>query len=114
MSERRFSRMGDPPTQFETELLCVADQSDPWVLIGQRIGIHALFVLLDEIGGEKVNVPQRENFQRRLFRPVRDTEIRALKEHYGFTNAEIAERTGLSRQSVGVILSHPGASIDEQ
>lgn len=109
MNDCRFSGVGDPPTVFEEQLLSCADQEDLWVLIGQRIGARALFILFDEIGGEKVNVPKREVFQQRLYRPLRDAMVRALSREQHLNNSEIAQRTGLSRQTVGVILAQSGA-----
>lgn len=80
---RNFSRRGDAPTPFEAALVEQQDTSrltdarHVWVDLAKTIGLHALFSLLDMIGGEKVHVPTREDLVSALWRQTRNAEIRA-------------------------------------
>lgn len=111
MSDKQFSGPGDRPTMFETELLASAQQPDDvWVLIGQRIGAEALFAIFDEIGGEKVSVPSRESFVRRLYQPQRDEAIVHAFAELGLPLDDIARSFGLDRSVVGKIVRRRGTT----
>jgi hypothetical protein len=72
-------------TEFESQLVadaaveCPESMSDIWIVIAKRIGVAQLAVVLDEIGGEKVHVPKREEFFAALYRPHRDLLIHAMR-----------------------------------
>jgi hypothetical protein len=84
----RFSRRGEPPTAYEIELLLGASLDVAWVDVGQELmralgpqaGAHALAVVMDTVGTEKLHVPARVLFFQRLYRPVRDREVLRLAE----------------------------------
>ncbi|MEN6538940.1 MAG: hypothetical protein ABFC67_04945 [Mizugakiibacter sp.] len=107
--EIRFSQRGDRPTTFERGLVSEAptclltETRQLWLLIAERIGLEALLVVLDEIGGEKVHVPTRADFFGALWRPVRDAEIRRLKGQ-GFGAKRIAKELGMTRSAVQLVL----------
>lgn len=96
-----FGGLGDAPTEFERALLARADTlDDRWVGLGRRIGIEALFVVLDELGGgETLYVPTREKFVQRLYLPLRDAEIAALLRE-GVDRKEIARTYRITPQAV--------------
>jgi hypothetical protein len=77
----QFSRRGERATCFERTLVAGSDHSaltemgSLFLRLAQRIGIDALAVVLDEIGGEKIHIPSREFFFHALFRQQRDEEI---------------------------------------
>lgn len=97
----RFSRKGEPPTAEECTLIATAvrDPANVWALIASRIGPAALCVVLDELGGEKVHVPSRDQFIRALWAPVRDGMIRDLLAQ-GMTMAEVAAAIGVGKSTV--------------
>lgn len=105
--DRPFSRRGEAPTDYETALLAEAARApgveNIWVLIGSRIGAHALAVVFDELAGEKIKVPTREGFFRALFEPIRDARIIALAER-GTPTAIIARQNGISARRVQMII----------
>lgn len=86
-SDRPFSIRGEAPTDFECQLFLAALEraaasarpvDSPWLSIGQRIGVPALAVVFDELGGEKVHVPTRAAWFEALAQAQRDTRIREL------------------------------------
>lgn len=77
-----FSDRGDAPTDYERELFEQYADDEPrhvrqlWLLIGQRIGLDALCVVLDELGGmHNMSAPTRERFFADLALIERDDEI---------------------------------------
>lgn len=96
-----FSRKGECPTADELAILAraSANASSVWVAIAQRIGAAALFVVLDEIGGEKMHVPTREHFVHGLWVPMQRDTILALRAA-GVPAREIAEQLNVSRRHV--------------
>ncbi len=76
-----FSKRGQGITDFEQLLLirARADRpeaiSDLWVGLSRRMGGDRLVVLFDELGGEKVHIPTREEFFADLYRPERNRAI---------------------------------------
>lgn len=105
MASPRLSRRGESPTQLEIELVAHVDTSritearQIWVSIAQRIGLAALYVILDELGGEKIHVPSRDLFAANLLREQRDAQIRDLLSR-GHRMSEVARLMGCSKQSV--------------
>lgn len=77
----QFSRRGERVTDFERTLIAGADATaltemrTLFMGLAQRIGIDALAVFFDEIGGEKIHFPTREFFFTTLFRQQRDADI---------------------------------------
>lgn len=103
-----FSRVGEPSTAFERQLVAQADTAAPreafaqMVLLAQRIGVEALLVLLDEFGGEKIHIPKRSNFFGELWRPLRDAAVRkALRD--GSSVMDVAREFGLSHARISRI-----------
>ena len=80
---RNFSRRGDAPTSFEHALVEQQDTSrltdirQIWVDLAKQIGLGPLFRVLDELAGEKIHIPTRQDFVNALWRQTRNTEIRA-------------------------------------
>lgn len=100
MKTPRFSRVGEMPTAEELELLKLSD--DAWARLGRRIGPEALMVLLEELGGLRPHVPDRADFFRRLFRPLRDRMVLdALGT--GVPQGEVARRLRMSQAQVSRI-----------
>lgn len=76
----QFSRRGERVTDFERGLIecaaeCSSEAQGIWRTLARRIGVDALAVLMDEVGGEKIHVPTREYFFAELFRKMRDADI---------------------------------------
>lgn len=77
----RFSRRGERVTDFERQLVaeCGAAQLTEaktlWLELARRIGVEALACVFDEVGGEKMHMPTRENFFRALYHQQRNAEI---------------------------------------
>lgn len=96
----QFSQRGDAPTETERGLLANAttdegpDSRCVWVRIGQRIGVDALAVVLDELGGEKIYVPNRGKFFAALMRPVIAHRIHVMRSA-GTPWSEIATTLGI-------------------
>lgn len=103
--QHEFSERGEMVTELERELVASAplefpeSMSDLWVLLARRIGVDALVVMFDEVGGEKVHVPTRAEFFSALYRPRRDTRIRELCAG-GMSGADVAVQFGLTRMQV--------------
>lgn len=108
MGNERFSRRGTPPTEFEQRLVeQTHDIDNAWLEIGQALmrehgnaGLSALVTVLDTLGTEKVHVPCREEFFRRLWRPVRDAQILELLGREGETITSIAHAVHVSEGRV--------------
>lgn len=100
---------GFPPQQHELELFAQQPpmSRNPWVLIGQRIGLPALLVVLDELGGDVAYVPTRHRFLWSLWQPLRDEQIRRM-HHDRIRVEEIARTFGLSRTGVLRVLRDHG------
>lgn len=102
-----FSDRGDTPTGFEVQLVETASALNHWVLIGRRLmtelgataGLQALCVLLDELGGEKIHIPQRRHLFKSLWTRQRDEVIRSIlsQPNPPWTITELAEHFGVSR-----------------
>lgn len=105
MASPRLSRRGESPTQLEIELVAHADTAhitearQIWVSLAQRIGLAALYAVLDEFGGEKPHVPTREVFAAMLLRGQRDAQIRSLAQR-GYRVTDIARMMSISKQAV--------------
>lgn len=112
MTDKRFSRPDQGPTEFEAELLQAADaDASPWVRLGQLIGATALCTVLAELGGEQVHVPVRRDFFPRLHRIQRDAQIRAMVATNTMSSTEIAKRVGgVSAARVRQMRMQPGRS----
>lgn len=105
----RFSRKGEAPTPDECALIAtaVADPNNVWAMIAARIGPAAMCVVLDELGGEKIHIPTREQFVRGLWRPERNRAIAAaiaLGRHPDAVAAEF----GVDRTRVAHIVREVG------
>lgn len=100
-----FSQKGEAPTELECELFSQQPRMshNVWVLIGQRIGLAALLVVLDELGGEKFHVPPRSFFVHQLWAPVRNAQIATLNAQH-LSHSQIARRVGVSRTCVSAVL----------
>lgn len=70
-----------------------AREVNPFVDIGQRLGVEAVDLVLGLLGPGTVFVPTRENFWRMLERDLRDARIRA--EFNGRNHEELRQRYGL-------------------
>lgn len=93
---------GAPRDPREDLLGRFAPAEDPLVDVGQRVGPDALDEILDALGGQKVHIPERESFWRRLERRLRNERIRAgfRGDNYG----ELAEQWSLSERQVRTIV----------
>lgn len=81
-----------------------SDSTTTWLLLAQRIGVEALVAVLDELGGEKVHVPQRGTFFAELYRPIRNAQIRQLRaQEMGLS--EIGAVMQMDRRRVWEVLS---------
>jgi predicted RecB family nuclease len=99
VTDQRFSGPGEPPTDFERELLANNDRlEDIWADIGKQIGATALRVVLDRLAGEIVSVPTWSGLMRRLYLPIRDAEILSLSGR--LSEKQLAERYGMCPQNV--------------
>ncbi|MFO0293811.1 MAG: hypothetical protein ACK51F_10765 [Rhodospirillales bacterium] len=110
-SDRPFSSRGELPTEFECGLFATAIAravasprpiDSPWLYIGQRIGVPALAVVFDELGGEKVHVPTRAAWFEGLAQQARDTRIRELLAA-GVPHVTIASEFRLTKGRVSQI-----------
>jgi hypothetical protein len=111
--ENLHSIRGEPPTEFESQLFAAFDQGNPispWTMIGRRIGLPAMCVVFDELGGENVYVPIRAAFFERLATEKRDARIVelladgamsqiAIAEHFGLTKARICQIAAAVKRS---------------
>ena len=101
-----FSESGEAPTDFERRLIAQSESMTHWLVIARRLiaelgetaGLHAMCVLLDELGGEKIHIPRRRHLFVRLWRRERDGLIRQLAQPgSGWTINELAEHFGVSQ-----------------
>lgn len=101
-----FSRRGGAVTEFERSLVEQTPMARPerdadlWICIAKRIGIENLVVVMDELGGEKVHVPSRENFFAALYRPVRNRQIADMRQSTGASLRAIGRAVNLSAPAV--------------
>lgn len=106
MTEERFSRPGDPPTEFEVRLLQAAAGDNDWLVVARDLmdslgpvaGAAALLVVLDALSSEKIHVTTRAMLFRGLYLPHRNAEILRLLESKPV--AEVAALVGLSPRSI--------------
>ena len=98
---------GENPTEYEAQLFAACDDAETssWTMIGRRIGLPALCVILDEVGGENLYVPIREAFFQRLATTKRDTRIAELLATGKMTQRAIAEHFGLTHNRISQIAS---------
>lgn len=100
-----FSDPGETPTDFEREMFARAvdrparDIDDLWLLLARRIGLEAVCVVLDELGGDEVRVPTRSTFMQRLWKPHRNARIEQLLSE-GHRQCEVAKTLNTSRHVV--------------
>lgn len=101
-----FSRRGESVTAFERELvertptIRPERDADLWICIAKRIGIENLVIVMDELGGEKVHVPTRENFFAALYRPVRNRQIADMQQSTGASLRDLGRAFNLSPTAV--------------
>lgn len=116
MTGPRFSRPGDPPTEYEIQLLEAANDGDnDWLLVarqlmrnlGARQGATALLVVLDALGTEKTHVPARGMLFRMLYLPQRNAEI-VRRLEAGDAPADVARDVGVSPRRVRQIGKRSG------
>jgi hypothetical protein len=96
--ENLHSIRGETPTEYEHQLFAAIDDPypvSPWAMIGKRLGIAALAVVLDEVGGGKVYVPTRKTFFQELAAARRDARIGELLAK-GMPMRDVARHVGLS------------------
>ena len=110
MCTTNFSRRGEPVTVFEAQLVAESVIARPeriselWVQIARRIGVDNLALILDEIGGEKVHVPTREEFFAALYRPLRNRQIVDMRHETGRSLREIGKFFNLTHKAVALVL----------
>src|SRR5690348_16540728 len=98
-----FSRRGESVTDFERELVEQTPMirperdADLWICIAKRIGIENLVVVMDELGGEKVHIPTRENFFAALYRPLRNRQMADMRQSTGASLRDIGRAFGVSQ-----------------
>lgn len=100
-----FSDRGEAPTEFELKLLERATGSAAWVMVGKRLvselgpelGVRALVLVLDEVGGEKPHIPHRRHMFEALWREERDRLIVDLASREDWSFAAIGRALGVSR-----------------
>lgn len=109
----RFSRRGERATEFERALVAVADAdtcrgtSALFLELARRIGVDALLVVFDEVGGEKLHIPTREWFVGELWRKQRDAEI--LRRLAGGEAAQsVADDFGVHERTVQRVAQRHG------
>ena len=85
-------------------LLASPDAPDePLVRLGRRFGTAVVEAVLDELGGSKPHIPQRENFLAKLERAARDGEIR--RRFRGNNYRELADEFGLCERQIKTIVN---------
>lgn len=97
-NDPKRSQRGEAPTEYETQLFAALTDPTPaylWTMIGMRIGVQALSVVFDELGGSKVYVPTREWFFKELADSRRDERIVELLAR-GMKPTALAEKFQLS------------------
>ena len=116
MGNEKFSRRGQPPTEYELRLLQNAASDSVWLDIARKLmaehgveaGARALLTLLDDLGTEKVHVPCREMLFRSLHRPERDRRALELLEKGEQSVSEIAAQAGLSKSGLRYVAQRSG------
>lgn len=116
MANDRFSRRGNPPTDFELRLLQTAAEESAWLDIARQLmadlgteaGARALLVVLDALGSEKVHVPRREHLFRSLYRAERDEEIVARLDRPGETVTSVARAMNVHPVRVCQVVKRSG------
>ena len=113
-----LSERGDMPTQFELDLIANADTSritdatGQWLLLAQRIGLHAVLAVLDEFGREKVFVPSRKGFIGAVYTPIRN-DLLCARAASGAPLQKLRAEFGLSNSHIMRIRSRTGADRDK-
>lgn len=113
----KFSRPGEPVTDFEIQLLERAPKGAHWVAVGQRLvtelgrkpGAIAWAILMDEMGGEKAFVPSRHRQFLALWRAERNELVLSLSARPDWTDAEIARQLRIDVSLVRKIRSRDKA-----
>lgn len=108
-----FSGPGEAPTDFEQRLLTTIQEPTAMGALAARLlrevgpeaATRMLAIVLDEIGGGKVCLPQRRQYFQRLWYAERNTIIESLGSRPDWTQADIARQMGISRTRVQRILS---------
>lgn len=101
-----FSRPGEPPTEFEVQLLGQVEPAPPrsakelWLMLARLIGLAELMAVLDEFGDGQVWVPSRSGLMQELRTQVRDAEIRRLSGTSGMSFRAIARQLNVSHTTV--------------
>lgn len=103
-----FSDKGDAPTEFEARLVTQSAGSGPLDELARRlvrdlglsVGVHVLAIVLDELGGESLYLPQRAHYFRELWRAERDALVLDLSSRPDWTTRDIAEALGMSPDMV--------------
>lgn len=112
VDERRFSRPGDVPTEYEVglvrkALLTAAVEDRYWMPVarslfrqlGPALGTRALLIVLDSVGGEKVRTPRRDWLLGELERDALIDQAVAMAAQRA-TPAEISKAVGRSKSWV--------------
>lgn len=118
MTAPDFSRNGQPPTEYEIELLRAAalEADRNWFEVARQLianlgppaGIHALLIVLDTLGTEKVHVPTRHHFLESVYRPVRDREIVRLVEEEKLSYNRAGKRFRMSGDRARQVVERAG------
>ena len=111
-SERRFSKPGGVPTEYEVELLKnallqEAAEERHWMLVaralfrglGPALGTRALLIVLDSVGAEKIRTPKREWMLFEIEREALIDQAEAMASA-GHHSPEIARALGRSERWV--------------
>lgn len=83
-------------------LECFADNHSDMVVLGKKLGTHAVREICGLMGGRKVHVPEFDNLVWDLKRTVRDEELRV--RFRGNNLAELAQQYRMSARQVHRIL----------
>lgn len=99
------SRMGEPPTEFERELIAEADPAEvaelpwQWVALAQRFGLEPILAVMDAFAGEQDVVMSRRRLFDVLSQPQADRIIAARYQRREPV-AQIAADLGVSRRRI--------------
>ena len=100
MADRRFSKQGQPATDFERDLLLQSQAlEDPWVEIAQIIGLDAALAVMDRFERCLLSCPSRTAFITRMHRVWLDIETLRLR-HKGAPNRRIVQQLGVTDRSI--------------
>lgn len=103
--EPAFSRRGEAATPFERDLIAQLDAStlrseqELWIHLARRVGLDALLLIFDEMGGRKVWLPTRETFVQLGWDDIRRNEMLRMRAA-GKSLREVARTFGVSRTTV--------------